>query len=184
LFPEICTSIRCIRTLGNYLPALACAQPTWQHAALPSQPLTLQLAFGQISLDLPRIQNLLRRPKKLSRSEQAENRSAFTVFKSEHFHCASFGMVEPSLREGYRMPQWTLNCHNCNRVFSHSKIEPQSDDLFYDSLWPYRPEVPEGGTTVSCPHCKNLPPIGAISSYTRPNKPEAVRRPGHISRYR
>ena len=62
------------------------------------------------------------------------------------------GETSPS-PESSLMPQWTLNCQNCNRVFSHSKIEPQSDTLLYDSLWPYRPEVPEGGTIASCPHC-------------------------------
>jgi uncharacterized protein (DUF983 family) len=38
--------------------------------------------------------------------------------------------------------QWTLNCQNCNRVFAHSEV-----------LWPYRPEVPEGGLKAICPHC-------------------------------
>jgi hypothetical protein len=52
------------------------------------------------------------------------------------------------------MPQWTLTCQNCNRIFSHSKIEPQSDSLLYDSLWPYRPEIPEHGAIVDCPHCQ------------------------------
>jgi hypothetical protein len=23
----------------------------------------------------------------------------------------------------------------------------------YDSLWPYRPEFPDGGFTMDCPHC-------------------------------
>lgn len=71
VFLEICTSIRCIRMLGNYLLALACAEPTSQHVALPSQPLTFQLAFGKIYFELPHHQRLLRRLINLCSNGQA-----------------------------------------------------------------------------------------------------------------
>jgi len=52
------------------------------------------------------------------------------------------------------MAQWTLSCQNCKKIFRHSAIDPQSDNLLYDPLWPYRPELPEGGINLSCPHCR------------------------------
>jgi hypothetical protein len=52
------------------------------------------------------------------------------------------------------MPHWMLSCRNCHKNFVHSEIQPQSNDLLYDSLWPYRPEFPEGGLSVECPHCQ------------------------------
>jgi hypothetical protein len=50
-------------------------------------------------------------------------------------------------------PQWTLDCQNCNRIFAHSEVDIRSHTLPYDELWPYRPEVPEGGLKAICPHC-------------------------------
>jgi hypothetical protein len=52
------------------------------------------------------------------------------------------------------MPQWMLSCRNCHKNFRHSVIEPQSNDLLYDKLWPYRPELPADGLSVECPHCQ------------------------------
>jgi hypothetical protein len=71
LFLEICMCIRCIRTLASYLLALACAQPILQHAALPSQPLTLRLPLGKVCFDLPHYKGALRRLINLSRSGHA-----------------------------------------------------------------------------------------------------------------
>jgi hypothetical protein len=75
------------------------------------------------------------------------------------FDLLSFGMIgdseTPPSPESHGMPQaqWTLNCQNCNRIFAHSNVDPQSRTLPYDELWPYRPEVPEGGLKAVCPHC-------------------------------
>jgi hypothetical protein len=82
---------------------------------------------------------------------------AFPMFLFEHFPSVGFGIIDdgetcPS-SESYRMPQWTLNCQNCKKIFRHSKIDPQSDILLYDPLWPYRPELPEHGVNLPCPHC-------------------------------
>ena len=159
MFLEICTSIRCIRTLGGYLLALAFAEPTSQHAALPSQPLTLRLPFGKISFESPRYQRPLRRLLILSHSGQATERQLLLCSFLNIFQLQSFGIIGDSdtcpSPESYRMPQaqWTLNCQNCNRVFAHSEVDTQSHTLPYDELWPYRPEVPEGGLKTICPHC-------------------------------
>jgi hypothetical protein len=81
------------------------------------------------------------------------------MFNLEHFQWFEFGIISDSETrpspESYRVPQaqWTLNCQNCNRVFIHSEVNPQSRTLPYDELWPYRPEVPEGGLTTVCPFC-------------------------------
>ena len=53
-----------------------------------------------------------------------------------------------------RMAQWVLSCRNCHKNFAHSEIEPRPDDRPFDPLWPYRPEFPEGGLSVDCPHCQ------------------------------
>lgn len=151
--------IRCIRTLGGYLFALACAWPTSQHAALPSQPLTLRLPFGKISFESPHDQRPHKRLLILSHSEQATKRQLFLCSILNIFNRLSFGNIGDSETcpspESYRMPQaqWTLNCQNCNSVFTHSRVEPQSRMLPYDDLWPYRPEVPEGGLHAVCPYC-------------------------------
>ena len=157
MFLEICTSIRCICTLGNYLLALASAEPTSQHAALPSQPLTLRLPFGKISFESPHHQRPLRRLLILSHSGQATKGQFFLCSFLNLFNLLSRGIIDdgetrPS-SESFRMPQWTLNCQNCKKIFRHSKIDPQSDIHLYDPLWPYRPELPERGVNLPCPHC-------------------------------
>jgi hypothetical protein len=52
------------------------------------------------------------------------------------------------------MPHWTLNCKQCSKGFNHSNVDPRFNGMPYDSLWPYRPEFPDGGFTTNCPHCK------------------------------
>ena len=52
------------------------------------------------------------------------------------------------------MAQWVLSCRNCHKTFPHSEMEAQPDDRLFDPLWPYRPEFPEGGLSIDCPHCK------------------------------
>ena len=53
-----------------------------------------------------------------------------------------------------KMPQWTLSCPGCTKVFSHSQIDPSSRALPYDALWPHRPEFPTSGERIICPRCK------------------------------
>ena len=90
MFLEICMSIRCIRTLEGYLLALACAQPTSQHAALPSQTLTLQLTLGKVSFESPHHEGLLKRLINLCPNGQAPKMPAFPMFLFEHFQSAEF----------------------------------------------------------------------------------------------
>jgi hypothetical protein len=79
------------------------------------------------------------------------------LFLFEHFNMLGFGNISfgetgPS-PESFRMPQRTLNCQNCKKLFPHSRIDPQSHMLLCDPFWSYRPEVPEGGANLLCPHC-------------------------------
>jgi hypothetical protein len=79
----------------------------------------------------------------------------FSVFSIELLSMAAFGMMDEASEQVTGMPQWTLNCKNCKKIFSHSKIDPRSYTMPYDTLWPSRPETPRGGLTVDCPHCKS-----------------------------
>jgi hypothetical protein len=57
-------------------------------------------------------------------------------------------------QENNRMPQWILLCQHCTKGFRHTKINPAAVTIPYDPLWPSKPDFPEGGQTLSCPHCK------------------------------
>jgi endogenous inhibitor of DNA gyrase (YacG/DUF329 family) len=49
------------------------------------------------------------------------------------------------------MPRWILHCPDCQKEFTHAKIERKSLQNHY--LEP-KPEFPVGGSSVECPHCK------------------------------
>jgi hypothetical protein len=70
------------------------------------------------------------------------------------YQIETLGMIGSASEKVTAMPEWILSCQNCKRMFMYSKIEPQADALLYDPLWPYRPEVPEGGLKAVCPHCQ------------------------------
>ena len=48
------------------------------------------------------------------------------------------------------MAQWTLQCDNCNFVFTHSMIKDAGAPDFF---LPEKPEFPEGGSELECPNC-------------------------------
>jgi CheY-like chemotaxis protein len=58
------------------------------------------------------------------------------------------------------MPQWNLTCRSCEKRFPFAKIESSGMGR-YDDLWPPKPEWPEAGLGVLCPHCGN------VSTYLR-----------------
>lgn len=47
---------------------------------------------------------------------------------------------------------WAVNCHHCRKAFTHSEI-PQEHAINY--LLPAKPEFPDGGQELECPHCKS-----------------------------
>jgi DNA-directed RNA polymerase subunit RPC12/RpoP len=51
------------------------------------------------------------------------------------------------------MSYWSLRCKNCAKLFPHTPIASQSDRLEF--IWPVKPNFPEGGQTVECPHCQS-----------------------------
>jgi hypothetical protein len=93
VFLEICMSIRCIRSLAGYPFALACAQPILQHAALPSQPLTLVCPFGKVRFELPHYKGALRRLINLFRNGQATRRQLFLCSFLNIFNLVGFGII-------------------------------------------------------------------------------------------
>ena len=55
------------------------------------------------------------------------------------------------------MPTWELGCVSCKEKFHHSAV----DETGVNSLFPIKPEFPEGGSELACPHC------GAKATYQR-----------------
>ena len=50
------------------------------------------------------------------------------------------------------MLKWVLYCRHCKNEFVHSEVAaPPFYDPFYVAP---KPDFPEGGKTLTCPHCK------------------------------
>jgi DNA-directed RNA polymerase subunit RPC12/RpoP len=47
------------------------------------------------------------------------------------------------------MAIWQLECVNCNKTFEHSIVDESGLAMFF----PPKPEFPEGGSELQCPHC-------------------------------
>jgi hypothetical protein len=69
-------------------------------------------------------------------------------------HSNRFRNMLTSPREIVPMPQWVLSCSNCHKVFTHSKINPRSETVPFDPLWPTKPDFPNGGLDLACPNCQ------------------------------
>lgn len=50
---------------------------------------------------------------------------------------------------GDAVASWQLECLNCKKKFLHSQI----DDVVSNFFFPSKPEFPEGGSELECPHC-------------------------------
>jgi DNA-directed RNA polymerase subunit RPC12/RpoP len=59
------------------------------------------------------------------------------------------------------MPRWTLACSKCTNIFTHSQIDAREKKRPFDELWPAKPDLPNGGARISCPHC------GTATNYQR-----------------
>ena len=55
---------------------------------------------------------------------------------------------------GLSMSHWVLSCPACYTVFNHSEIPPRSQTEPFDPLWPRKPDFPENGMSLTCPHCQ------------------------------
>jgi len=49
---------------------------------------------------------------------------------------------------------WVLSCPACYAVFNHSEIPSQPSNAPYDTLWPRKPDFPDGGASLTCPTCQ------------------------------
>jgi hypothetical protein len=50
------------------------------------------------------------------------------------------------------MSNWFLICSSCRKPFIHSHIATSRAE-FLDPFGPFKPDFPEGGSTLQCPHC-------------------------------
>jgi DNA-directed RNA polymerase subunit RPC12/RpoP len=50
------------------------------------------------------------------------------------------------------MASWVLECSSCGKTFPHSEIEDRPIENFF---LPAKPQFPEAGLEVGCPHCGN-----------------------------
>ena len=48
------------------------------------------------------------------------------------------------------MPNWVLECSNCQTVFTHSIVD-ETGMLGY--FLPLKPGLPPSGSQLECPHC-------------------------------
>ena len=51
------------------------------------------------------------------------------------------------------MARWTLDCPHCKSNFTQSVIKSPSQMIDFFLGMP-KPEFPEGGVSLQCPHCK------------------------------
>lgn len=49
---------------------------------------------------------------------------------------------------------WAPDCPHCQKIFTHSKINPRPATLPYDPLWPTKPDFPNGGLNLAFPNCQ------------------------------
>jgi DNA-directed RNA polymerase subunit RPC12/RpoP len=58
---------------------------------------------------------------------------------------------------GDRVATWQLECVHCKKKFRHSEVDETRLDIFS----PAKPEFPQGGSEIECPHC------GKTATYQR-----------------
>ena len=56
------------------------------------------------------------------------------------------------------MPRWVLGCPECNQEFTHSEIASDRPQPPLDPFARFgdKPEIPELGIYLECPHCKKV----------------------------
>jgi hypothetical protein len=72
------------------------------------------------------------------------------------------------------MSHWFLRCENCAKLFPHAPISPQPDRL--ELLWPVKPDFPEVGQTLNCPHCERSALYQRHQLIVQPGAWQAVQR--------
>jgi len=53
------------------------------------------------------------------------------------------------------MAAWGITCLNCNRQFAQFNIADDLENLYL----PVKPDLPEGGKELACPHCGHKAPM-------------------------
>ncbi|MDX6711596.1 MAG: hypothetical protein QOH96_2612 [Blastocatellia bacterium] len=71
----------------------------------------------------------------------------------EHSHLLSFGNIGDSETRELPNASVDLELPELQEHIPPRQIDQRSGIFLYDPLWPYRPELPERGVNLSCPHC-------------------------------
>src|SRR5258708_4835265 len=50
-------------------------------------------------------------------------------------------------------PRWIVTCPECKKEFTHTQISKIASGTRNPFASPPKPEIPEGGTQLTCPHC-------------------------------
>jgi hypothetical protein len=61
-------------------------------------------------------------------------------------------------RRSPAVPRWVIGCSACGQEFTHSEIDPEQRSPMLDPFsWiGDKPELPEKGVSLKCPHCKKV----------------------------
>ena len=59
------------------------------------------------------------------------------------------GVFSPTMSS----PRWIVNCHECEKEFTHTQISKIDSGMRNPFASPPKPEIPEEGTKLTCPHC-------------------------------
>jgi len=90
---------------------------------------------------------------------------------------------------GAPMPRWIVDCAHCREEFTHTDIDKIGGVFARDPSWPPKPEFPEGGTELKCPHCKEASTYRAVdlryeaSRRVRPGQTSVFLQPENIQMY-
>jgi hypothetical protein len=52
--------------------------------------------------------------------------------------------------DGGTMASWVLECKQCHKIFHYVEIQDKLVNMFIAE----KPEFPEGGLEIQCPHCR------------------------------
>lgn len=68
------------------------------------------------------------------------------------------------------MPRWIVECPQCRKEFTHTDISKIASGPMRDPFAsPPKPQIPESGAELKCPHCKNSATYRAFDLRYRAN---------------
>jgi hypothetical protein len=154
-FLGTCTGIGSSRSRGMSPAALICGLPTLLSAVSPVR-LVLRQSVASGSFVRASIEHELSSVVNLC---CCAHPSILRTLDSNSQRCAIVNSLDNRVVTSCslgtaKMAEWSLNCKGCKKPITHSSVNPAENTMAYDTLWPYRPEVPESGFTMRCPSCQ------------------------------